>query len=324
MGFINFRGGLKNDNYDELSDEAKKIEEDEKNNPRSLRNRRLAADYFGVTEYAIKENKAILAELLLRHRNLLEIYHTLSNDNVLFSDFDSEQFINDFWLNSFTEIINQGKITDIQEIKCLQILIMAFKINNKTSAKDHFVFYQKNPQYKEYMQRCFGLKNENIPLVWMWFIQMGYKELIDEGKHEKNRMDIVVHFMNEYIYFMMLLSFYISQMFPGNGCGKDIRILLLNSFDRIGSYMSENRGIELNVSSILNPVYSDVSDSIDAYERYEQTERQTEGLRSALNALRNKFGKPKRVLRLVQLLDMCSESDSKILENEYNRITQRL
>ena len=88
--------------------------------------------------------------------------------------------------------------------------------------------------------------------------------------------------------------------------------------------MLENRGIELNVSSILNPVYSDVSDSIDAYERYEQTERQTEGLRSALNALRNKFGKPKRVLRLVQLLDMCSESDSKILENEYNRITQRL
>lgn len=324
MGFINFRGGLKADNFDALSDEAKKIEEDEQNNPRSLRNRRLAADYFGVPELAIKENKAILAELLLRYKNLKALYHSLSDGNDLFGDFDSEQFVNDFWINSITEIIDQGSITDVQKIKCLQILMTAFGISNKTTAKDHYLFSQKNPDYKTYMYRCFSLENEDITLIWLWLIRLGYRELPGKGKHEKNCMDIVVHFMNEYIFFMMVLAFYISQIFPGNGCGKDIRVQLLSVFEKVRLYMTDNQNLELTVSAMLNPVYSDVADYVDSVERYEQTMSQTEGLKNAFDSLRRKFGKPKRVLRLIQLLDMCSESDSKILENEYNRITKRL
>ena len=319
MGFINFRGGQKADNFNELSEEAKRAEAVEQELVGSKHRREIAAGFFGVPELAEKENSVVLANLVAQKNALMAIHDSLCEGNALFSYFDDTQLMNDFWLASVVDILDQSSLNDNQKAKCLQLMLTVFKVNNLTNGNQHYLFISKNENYRAYLQRCFDLSGAGMPYVWIWFEHLGNQPLPGVGKHSINRMDSVIYFMQEYMKFMMGLSFYLSQIFPGRGCGKNIRQSLANKLEIISVEMTRQDYLELDISLLVNPVHFNPEDFRSNYEGFEQTANQSEGLKGAFNNLREAFGKPKRILQLVQLLDLCSDSEKGLLEKEYKR-----
>lgn len=322
MGFINFRGGKKADNYDELSKQARAVEAAEQEALGSHKRRVMAADYFGVSELAEKENNAVLAQLILQKKELTSIHDTLIFKNALSLIFDDTQLMRDFWMESITEILDQGNLLDIQKCKALQLLCTAFQINNPTTAQVHYLSISRNENYQKYMERCFNLSENTMPGFWYWMQHLGNQPLPDTGRHTKNRMDTVVFFIQQYMTFMMTLSFYLSQMFPGRGCGKDMKEKLQKRLELISYQMAGQKNMELDLSQLVNPLYYNPNDYSTDYKGFEQSRNQSEGLKGAFDNLKKRFGKRTRVLELIQLLDMCSESEVGLLENEYNRMTR--
>ena len=324
MGFINFRGGQKADRFEELSAEAKQIEATEQEALGSKKRRGIAADYFGVPEWTDKENKTVLALLLLQVKELEDIHKSLKNGNALADEYDDTQLFNDFWIASLTEILNQGNIDENQKIKCLQLLMTAFQINNITTAKQHYLFISKNPDYSSYYQRCFSPLGHEIPRIWLWLEHLGNQPLPGVGRHEKNRMDTTVLFIQKYMTFMMGLSFYINQLFPGRGCGSTIKETLSKSLDTMAEEMTQGVHVELDFSELVNPLYSKAEDMTFEYKGFEQNSNQVEGFKGIFASLRSKFGNQNRILQLIQLLDDCSETKNYQLEGEYKRMTRTL
>ncbi len=322
MGFINFRGGQKADRFEELSSEARKIEAAEQEALGSKKRRSIAADYFGVPEWAEKENKTILALLLLQIKELEDIHHGLKQGNDLANEFDDSQLFNDFWMASLTEILNQGKLDDNQKTKCLQLLMTAFQISNTTTAKQHYLFISRNSDYNNYFQRCFSSIHQEIPRIWLWLEHLGNQPLPGVGRHDKNRMETTILFVQKYMSFMLGLSFYISQLFPGRGCGSTIKGSLSKTLKIMSEGMTKDDYVELDLSELVNPLYAKAEDYTFEYSGHEQDMNQAEGLRGVFASLRSKFGKENRILQLIQLLDDCSESDSHLLENEYKHMAK--
>ena len=324
MGFINFRGGQKADRFNELSAQAKQIEISEQEALGSKKRRSIAADYFGVPEWAEKENKVILGLLIVKRKELEEIHQKLKEGNMLAEEYDDSQLLKDLWLSSFSEVLNQGTLENNQRIQCLQLLMTAFQINNLTTAKQHYLFISKNEDYKAYIQRCFIPMHQEVPLVWLWLEHLGNQPLPGVGKHVKNRMGTTFLFVQEYMSFMMGLSFYISQMFPGRGCGSKTKDSLSNTLGIIDSKITRTEYTELDINELFNPLYEKPEKTVYEYRGYEQDKNQTEGLKGILASLKSKFEKHNRVLQLIQLLDDCSESETSLLENEYKRMTRIL
>ena len=322
MGFINFRGGQKADNFEKISEQAKQAEAAEQEALGSIRRRRIAADYFGVSELAEKDNKTILFKLISQQKALVEVHNSLVSGNELIKYFDDSQLFKDLWLASIAEILDQGRLSDIQKTKGMQLLLTAFQVNNQTKSTDHYLYMVRNEQYKNYMNRCFGLGNVSMPGFWLWLEHLGNQELEGVGQHNRNRMDTVLFFLNEYMNFMMTLSFYITQMFPGAGCGKDTKQLLQEKISIMSQEMTRKDFMQINLSGLVNPIYGNPEDLQGGYSGYEQSYNQSQGLKGAFDELKGKFGKNKRVVQIVQLLDMCSDSDVKVLENEYKRMTR--
>lgn len=324
MGFLNYRGGQKQDNFEEISKAAKLAEEREQEALGSMRRRRLAADYFGVPELADKENKVVFAILRQQYSNLCHIHDVLLEKNALLNDFDDKQLMADFWFASVSEVLNQGNILDIQKVKALSLIQAVLQIENKTTASDHFVYLQKNEAYKNYVNRCFALSGMALPMMWMWIQHLGSQPLADQGQHNKNRMDTAVHFLQEYASFMMTLSFCLSQTFPGKGCGKDTKEAITRKLEAISAEVTRQEFIQIDLSLLVNPIHSDPMDFRTNYKGFEQTETQSQGLKSVFDSIRKRFGKQNRVLQLVQLLDSCTEGESRVLENEYKKMMKGL
>ncbi len=324
MGFINFRGGQKDDSFAELSAEAKKVEQAENEAFGSMKRRRIAADYFGVPEMAERDNTAVLSEILIRRRALVEIYDKLTGNNNLVKEYDATQLMNDFWLSSVAEIIDQGKLSPFQKEKCLQLLITAMQVNNQTSAKQHYLFMERNEEYRKYINRCFGLEENGLPLVWLWIEHLGNQALPEGGRHGKNRMDTVMYFMKEYVSYMLLLSFYINQLFPGHGCGKKTKTLLESKFELISAGMTGEKYLEFDVQSLINPIYYDSTNYSTEYKGFEQSKNQSEGLKNAFASFTRSLGQSRRVLNIIRLLDACSESGNTNLEGKYEMIKKEI
>lgn len=322
MGFINYRGGQKQDKFNEISRAAKLAEAREQEALGSMRRRRIAADFFGVSELAEKDNNVVLSTLQTKFRDLIEIHASLIKNNPVISFYNDEQLMADFWYASISEILNQGAISDVQKEKALMLMQALFKLQNKTSAKDHFIYLNKNSAYKNYIDRCFGLSGLAMPMFWLWITNLGNQPLGDEGQHSRNRMDIAVHFLREYVSFMMMLSFYLSQVFPGQGCGQRTRDTLNNKLESLSAELTRQEFLQIDLSLLVNPIYGNPDEFKSEYTGYEQSERQSQGLKNAFNSLRKRFSRQNRVLQLVQLLDSCSENQSHILENEYKRMTK--
>lgn len=322
MGFINYRGGIKQDNFEEISRAARLAEEREQEALGSMRRRMIAADYFGVPELAEKDNKAVLASLQQQHRNLCDIHSTLINNNALVSIFDDKQLVADFWFTSVSEILNQGELSNVQKVKALALMQAVFRIENPTSAQEHFLFLQKNVAYQNYIDRCFGLSGMTMPMFWQWIQHLGNQALADSGQHGRNRMDTAVHFLREYTSFMMTLSFYLSQVFPGSGCGRTTRDALNHKLEVFSAGMTGQEYLQIDLSGLVNPVHSNPEEFKSEYNGFKQTENQSQGLKGVFDSLKKKFGKQNRVLQLVQLLDTCSNNESRVLENEYKRMTK--
>ena len=320
MGFINFRGGLKEDNYAVLSEQAKQAEEAEQERLGSKRRRSIAADYFSVPEMAEADNKTVLAQLVRKYNSLAEQYQTISDGNPLGSIFDEKQFMNDFWMSSLASILDQGDLEVVQKIKCLHLLLAAFRIEKQTMAKDYYLFMEKNDRYKGYVERCFVTLDEQIPLIWKWMHFLGSQPLPDMGKHESNRMNMVTMYVEEYISFMMLCSFYISQLFPGHGCGKDTRANMEALIDRVAAEFTDGAVQNLSLADMINPAYANPDD----YRQSVNSSENKVSFAKAFARLKRKLGKQSRVLMLVRLLDQCSDSESKVLENEYKRAVKGL
>ena len=327
MGFINFRGGKKADNYDALSKQAKAIEAAEQEKVGSHKHRERAADYFGVSDLAAKENNAVLTRLMFQKKEIDSIHDSLISGNTLSIMFDDTQLMKDFWMGSIAEIIDQGNLADIQRCKALQLLCTAFHINNPTTAQKHYLYIGRNESYQKYMERCFSFSENIMPGFWHWMQHLGNQPLSQAGKpgkNSKNRMDIVVYFINQYMTFMMTLSFYLSQVFPGRGCGRFMKEEFHKRLELISYQMTGQMSMDLDFSQLVNPLYHNPKDFSAENKGFEQTRNQSEGLKGAFDNLRKRFGKKNRVLKLIQLLDMCSESESTHLENEYNRMTRSL
>ena len=322
MGFLNYRGGQKQDNFEEISRAAKLAEEREQEALGSMRRRRVAADYFGVSDLAEKDNKVVLANLQQQHRNLCDIHDSLCRNNALTSYFDDKQLMSDFWFASISEIMNQGEISDVQKVKALGLMQAVFNVENKTPAKEHFLYLQRNEAYQNYIGRCFGLSGMAMPMFWLWIQHLGNQPLGDEGQHGRNRMDTAVHFLQEYVSFMMTLSFYLSQIFPGQGCGKNTRDALNGKLEALSAEMTRQDFLQIDLSLLVNPVHFNPEDFRSDYNGFEQNENQSQGLKGVFDSLKKKFGKQNRVLQLAQLLDSCTENGSHVLENEYKRMTK--
>ena len=321
MGFINFRGGQKKDNFQEISQMAKEAEQAEQEKIGSSKRRLLAAEYFGVPTLAEKDNKAILAKIIIDQKSLANIHRELVANNQLTKFFDDTQLCADFWVASITEILDQGRLNNAQKINCLQLLMLAFQLNNQTKASDHYINIARNEKYKNYMDRCFGLDNASMPQFWYWLEHLGNQGIVDDGKHGRNRMDTVMYFIQEYMSFMMTLSFYISQLFPGCGCGKDTKQLLQDKLELMSLNMSNHDFMTINISGLVNPLYDKQLPDADSYTGYSQSEGQADGIAGAFDTIKAKFGKNKRVQRVIWLLDSCVDNESNSLENEYMRMT---
>jgi len=324
MGFINYRGGQKQDNFDTLSKKAKEAERVEQIAAGSQKRRQNAADYFGVSKYALSDNKEVLLHLLTDYKELLQIHNKLISQNPIAESFDDKQLIKDLWLWSISDILHNTNLTSMQKKNATQLLLQAFGVQNTTTAEQHYIFVERNDAYRQYLNNCFGLDGIAVPQLWVWIQHLGNQELPGVGRHNNTRMSTAVFFMQKYMDFLMLLSFYLSQLFPDKGCGKNTRQKILSKIEMITAYVNSLDHSDIDFSVLVNPLYANPNDFRADYSGYDMPKNQSEDLKQSFGAMKNSFDKVSRVENLIHLLDMCSDNESTVLANNYKHIVSMI
>lgn len=206
-------------------------------------------ELYGLTEISGKTSQEILQILAKRKRYMNKLYERCSIESGYRELFDNRQMGKDRWLFDFAKILEVAFWEQSQKEKVLQLLLKTFNVNNPMSAKKHYENMNKNDAYYQYMEHCFGIRQNDSALFWIFMAAM--------SANIENEMFMFTEYLSEHIKFMVQLEAYLAKIFPDSGFGENMQKYTMNLLKYVMDAMkSGTASVISNIDYLTNPVFS--------------------------------------------------------------------
>lgn len=248
--FIDF-GGIGSDYTDRTSKNQRTFQQeyDDINT-----NQKDTRDLWGLEAVRGKSCEEILVILKKTKYVMDDLYNYLSEDSGFRRELmDDRQLYKDFWLYILAQQLEISSFTSVQKVKVLGLLLDVLKVENPTSAAQHYDLMNTNSDYKKYMTDCFSARTPYEGFFWTNLSHMGsvYDDEVDQKM--KEHIPLVMNFSIGYFRFFMQLEVYLKKMFSGYGFGENMKNRLLEKMDAISETFIDD--IIIEKITFMNPLY---------------------------------------------------------------------
>lgn len=249
--FVDY-GGSSDSSHNERTSKNQSSQQQEFENVYS--DQKDTRDLWGLEAVRGKSCEEILVILKKTKFIMDDLYNYLSEDSGFRKELmDDRQMYKDFWLYILAQQLEISSFTDEQKTKVLSLLLDVLKVENPTSAAQHYELMSNNSDYRKYMTDCFSARTPYEGFFWTNLSHMGsvYDDQVEQKI--KEHVPLVMNFSIGYFRIFMQLEVYLKKMFSGYGFGENMKNRLLEKMDAISETFIDD--IKIEEIMFLNPIY---------------------------------------------------------------------
>lgn len=254
MGFIDYHGN-KEDRYQDVLEYARAQQEEELRRREDEKVNKWLIGKIKDNRYISISINDLMKYIIVRYRSMKSVYEKMIDQSSGVQTNREKRLWIDFCIALVSRRLDRFDLEiDIKNKYYHIFLEKVFKLEEFTSAEQHYKSIMNNVLYKRYMEECYDLNQKRY--FWRWIAYIGKKEDSD-----------FIGFVNTYKQLSILLGYYLFQGIRSQNTlwmtQLDTEIKYLERLEK--DYFSGKLAVVHN-DKLINPIYQEKKNVLDDWQ----------------------------------------------------------